>query len=354
MAFLHQLHRNQWIVIPSLVFLLLECTFRYWGSSGPVFWDIVEQSVQRGPVHVLFIGSSRVAASIDEKLFEEELLRYRPHPARAINVGTGYSYLLQHYLGLRNVLRSHPEYLRGCAVFVEAADGLPEYSTVKGKDWYVDGRPELLTQVLKLGDFPKMWVSAMSLDDKWYLSFRWLTRGSVLFARGNGMARKTLTKATEKLIAAITAAWPGMQTESQPPPDLTTAGGIRTDQEGIMLARRLSLEEAHRELSDQRPLGKWTETVLGQIVFLVQQAGGRVVFYEMPLHSVQATPRRTTVRMADVQSFHTQAAAWGTPFLTPNFSYTDDDFPDFWHLKRSRAREFTAALAKAWVGLLSK
>jgi hypothetical protein len=349
-AFIDRFYRTQWVVIPLLLFLVLECTVRFWGSSGPVFWDIVEQSVQPGAVHFLFIGSSRVAASIDEKLFEEELLRQRPHPARAINVGTGYSYLLQHYLGLRNALRRYPEPLRGCVVFVETAAGLPEYSTVDGSEWYFDGRPDLLTQVLRLEDFPTMWVSAMPLEDKWHLSFRWLTRGSLLLARGHGVAMRVLAQTSDRLGEKIVSALPGIRTESPRPADLTTDGGVRTDQEGIALARRLALESARREMSDQRPLGKWTETVLEQIVVLVRQAGGQVVFYEMPLHSVQAAPRRTAIRMDDVASFRVQAAAWGASFLLPEFTFTDDDFPDLWHLKRSRAREFTAALARAWVG----
>lgn len=346
--------RTQWVVVPLLLFFVLECTVRFWGSSGPAFWDIVEQSVQPGAVHFLFVGSSRVAASVDEKIFEEELRRHRPHPARAINVGTGYSYLLQHYLGLRNALHRYPEHLRGCVVFVETAGGLPEYSTVDGSEWYFDGRPDLLTQVLRLEDLPTMWVSTMPLNDKWHLSFRWLTKWSLLLSRGQGVAVRALAKTSERLGEKIVSVLPGIRTESPRPADLTTDGGVRTDQEGIVLARRLALESARRELSDQRPLGKWTETVLGQIVSLVQQAGGQVVFYEMPLHSVQAAPRRTAIRMDDVASFRAQAAAWGTPFLLPEFLFTDDDFPDLWHLKRSRAREFTVALAKAWVGFSVK
>jgi hypothetical protein len=349
-AFIDRLRRTQWVVVPLLLFLVLECTVRFRESSGPVFWDAVEQSLQPGAVHFIFIGSSRVAASIDEKLFEEELSGHRPQPARAINVGTGYSYLLQHYLGLRNALRRHPGPLRGCVVFVETAGGLPEYSTADGSEWYFDGRPDLLIQVLRLEDFPTMWVSTMPLDDKWHVSVRWLTRGSLLLSRGHGVAVRVLAEASEWLGEKIVSVSPGVRGEPPRPADLTTDGGVRTDQAGIALARRFALENARRESSDQRPLGKWTETVLGRIVFLVRQAGGQVVFYEMPLHSVQAAPRRTAIRMDDAAAFRAQAAAWGTPFLLPEFSFTDEDFPDLWHLKRSRARAFTVALAKAWAG----
>lgn len=353
-VFRGRIHRSQWVVIPLLLFSMLECAVRFWGSSGPVFWDIVEQSVQPGAVHFLFIGSSRVAASIDEKLFEEELLRHRPHPVRAINVGTGYSYLLQHFLGLRNALRRYPDHLRGCVVLVETSGGLPEYSTEDGSEWYFDGRPDLLTQVLKLEDLPTMWFSTMLIEDKLHLSFRWLTRGSLLLSRGHGVAVRVLAQTSARLSAMMVSVLPGTQTESPPPADLTTDGGVRTDQEGIVLARRLALESARRELNDQRPLGRWTETVLGQIVALVRQAGGQVVFYEMPIHSVQAAPRRTAIRMEDAASFRAQATVWGTPVLLPKFVFTDGDFPDLWHLKRSRAREFTVALAKAWVGVSLK
>jgi hypothetical protein len=77
-----------------------------------------------------------------------------------------------------------------------------------------------------------------------------------------------------------------------------------------------------------------------------------VVFFDMPLSSGFARLFATPMRQEDIHVFREQARLWGTPVLRTQVSFTDEDFPDLWHIGPSLAPTFTAELAKAWVHTL--
>lgn len=80
----------------------------------------------------------------------------------------------------------------------------------------------------------------------------------------------------------------------------------------------------------------------------MQGAGGRIVFFEVALHSAQAAVYQTPVRRADRAHFAGEARRWGCPVIRPCFPVRDEDFPDVMHLARSRAPLYAAALAQSW------
>jgi hypothetical protein len=80
---------------------------------------------------------------------------------------------------------------------------------------------------------------------------------------------------------------------------------------------------------------------------LAQHASAHPVFFEMPLCSVQSATFDTPVRRRDRENFAAAARAWGTPVIRADVETSDADFPDLWHLKKSRAAAFTKALAYA-------
>ena len=77
------------------------------------------------------------------------------------------------------------------------------------------------------------------------------------------------------------------------------------------------------------------------------------MFFEMPLCSVQTATYNTLVRQRDREQFLDHARQWNTPVLHPAIAFADDDFPDLWHLRKSRAAGFTTALADTAAGRVS-
>src|SRR6266487_2096282 len=113
-----------WIVLPILVLGFVEALVRITTDRIPLWYGAAERVAERDRVDVIFVGSSRVlAATLTEACTETVALRtgYRP---RTLNLGRGYTTLIEHYLGLRNLILTHPRSVKGVTVFIEAPGGL--------------------------------------------------------------------------------------------------------------------------------------------------------------------------------------------------------------------------------------
>ena len=82
---------------------------------------------------------------------------------------------------------------------------------------------------------------------------------------------------------------------------------------------------------------------------MVVRNGGKLVLFRMPMHSLFAPAFHSPLRQEDVQRLETVRSEWGVEELYPVFPTTDRDFPDYWHLRRSAAAEFSSRLADAWL-----
>ena len=125
--------------------------------------------------------------------------------------------------------------------------------------------------------------------------------------------------------------------------DLSSAGGVLTDLASVERARRLAVELASTTFKNS-PRPDWPATVLMDVNALVRRHGGRVVLFRMPLSSVQ-TRSTTTALLADIEAFRRQAVLADIDYLPIEFATTDEDFPDYWHLRNSRADEFSRRVA---------
>jgi hypothetical protein len=334
-----------------VVFGILELGVRRWVQQRPLHWDGLESVVVAGGApDFLFLGTSRVAAAIDADVFARDAGSRVGRAARAVNLGIGHYTLTMHYLGARDLLRDHPDALRGTTVFIEAPFGLQEALTWRDR-WYYPGSAKLLVPLLTVSDLPRIWKSDMRIDEKAYLSFFTLTHASALLTYRERIGEGVIGKGSEKTESlAIDLGAATNETEAV---DLTSDGGIQTDPNMIDRISRLAIEGFREERAlpgNQRSLGMWDNRVLADLVELIKGAGGQVVFFEIPLHSAQASIRSPAVRAQDQREFAVQAARWGTPIVHPRFDYSDRDFPDVFHLRRSRAAEYTTALYSAWVG----
>jgi hypothetical protein len=134
--------------------------------------------------------------------------------------------------------------------------------------------------------------------------------------------------------------------DPQGPGHLTS---IRPDPTALAAAR-----EAARTLGEQMsryegPWRNWHGTIPEELVRLVQGAGGRVVFFEPPQSEELMRGYRTTLRQGNVALFASLAREWGACVVRPAFAYSDEDLPDFWHLRPERVEEYTRSVATAWL-----
>ena len=124
---------------------------------------------------------------------------------------------------------------------------------------------------------------------------------------------------------------------------------IRTDPTALAAAREAARSIGEQMSRNQGTLSNWDGTISEDLVRLVQGAGGRVVFFEPPQSEVFMRGYRTKLRQEDVALFASLAREWGACVVRAGFAYSDDDLPDFWHLRPERVAEYTRAVATAWL-----
>jgi hypothetical protein len=92
-----------------------------------IWYNQMIYQTEKRPVYIFFfIGTSRVAGTIDENTFDKKIPATYGSPVKSINLGRGYTNLIQHYLGLRKLTDAHPDVLRNSTVMIEAPDGLAD------------------------------------------------------------------------------------------------------------------------------------------------------------------------------------------------------------------------------------
>ena len=133
-----------------------------------------------------------------------------------------------------------------------------------------------------------------------------------------------------------------------PQADLASEGGIRTNSEEIERIRKAAVDQAGREILDKR-LALWSENVFLEMFRMIRREGGQICFFVMPLHPVQLKVFQTASQSENRRRFLEKMADLGIPVLSPEFSTVPEDFPDIWHLAKSRSKAFTLALARAWI-----
>jgi hypothetical protein len=304
-------------------------------------------------IDCVFIGSSRVMAAVNEQTFAAELSRQIGRPIQPFNLGLAYSTVVEHYLILRNLFREHPEQARGCTVFIEAPAGLPADPAGWASRWTHPDRPDILPPLLRGEDLVKAWTCGLPLEERLALTKDFLCRRSTLMAQRTRIATAFVEKGNRlahRLLDGFLPAKPPAAVVA----DLTTRGGIRNDQEGVAFARQVAVQNARAEEAGQSPLRITEQSILWDLVSLVHSAGGRVVFFEMPLHSTQRAPLTTELRNQDRQIFHEQLRSWHSYYLANTVPTVDEDFPDIWHLRSSLAPVFSASLARSWAEVVKR
>lgn len=307
--------------------LCLEGLVRASGYQLPRWYPQVaeDQAWRAARERLVFVGSSRTFAAVDEERFAAG------SGASAVNMGQGFSTVTTHALGLRYLADRGA--LAGTTVMVEAPDGLADPATWQDA-WFFAERPQWLLSVMRISDLPALWRSETPIEDSLAVTFRGLAVGSRL--------------ATYREDVRVTAlGWVYDRVRGSAPGGDDIVLPARRNPEDNARIREAAMRDGQRWLVGTRPVD-WNATVIATLVDTVRAAGGRVVFLSLPLSEAMSTGLRTPIAHANRQRFDDALARWGTMRLQVPATFTEDEFPDLWHLGRPGRDRFTTALIETW------
>ena len=313
-----------WFGLPLLLLFGADVVVGKFGASHENWFPATIQSRSYEKTKYLMVGSSRVAAAV------------APEPD-ILNLGQGYSTTALHLLGLQRILDRDPNAFKGKLVCIEAPAGLPEYIAYEGGVWIHPESPALIGKVVTAKDLPQVWRSDASSENKWQTTLRLVANKSHLFRYKELFVGAFTTGGTE---AISKMAW----SSESGPSGLSSAGGIKTDEASQQTAIRVANEYLIAEAKKEKLLTDWDASCVGHMVKLVREHGGSVIFFETPLHSQFQAFYDRPIQQENRAAFAKVAAGWNTPILKPEVRFSDEDFPDVWHLSSGRAPDFTAAL----------
>jgi hypothetical protein len=297
------------------------------------------------------VGTSRTRAAVRPEVFDTLMTRVTGQPSLSINLGMGWCTMAEHYFGLRKLLETKPDILRGVVVFIEAPSGLPEYTTWKS-NWIVTDRTDLLTPYIHRSDLISLWKNATTdVGMKFMITANLVAPFMEHIPRVRQNALLWMDSTSRALYTPLLALAKMKPMEDGPESDLTSEGGIRVDAKGVETARDLAIRLAKEDLRNQPPWNAYDSTIVAEVVRMIKQAGGYAVFSYMPLSQVQQEPYDTDLRKRERAAFQSTLKAWNCVMLQPTMALQPEDFPDLWHLRKSLAPEFTAALANAFIAM---
>ena len=324
------------IFIPFLFFSALELGVRQWGLIERLWISGLEKSIQsKEKLDVIFIGSSRVAASIDNDYFE----KYSPFK-NSYNLGTGFSTLHEHFFALKKLYKKYPEKLKGVRVFLEAPNGLPILETWQNS-WFKIEQPQYLINVMNWSHYPDFLKSDIELEKKLMITFRLLFRSSYLITYKERLRDGLLSKGNN-LFLKIWRQLGLLKEVKKRTTDLSTAGGIRNDQDGVKRVRENALIAAQNNIKNQKIVSNWDDLIITSLISLVKEMQGELVLFNMPLSSPQAKEYQTSIQLKNRESFKRKfILSKEVKYLDILTNYSDSDFPDLWHLALSKQKDFT-------------
>lgn len=313
----------------------LEIVVRGAGYQVPRWYPRVaaDNAWQSASRRMVFVGTSRTFASIDEDLVASAL------DARVINLGQGFSTMAGHALGLRYLAERGA--LTGATVVIEAPGGLPDPATWHDP-WFSPERPQWLLSVMRPGDLPSLWRSTSPVEDLMTASFRSLAVGSQVAAYREDVRVRALDWIYDRARGRTSQE---SEREAEVAEDIVLpARRNPADRERI---RQAAVLDGERWLVGLRDVD-WRSAIVSSMVETVRQAGGRVVLLSVPLSHAMSRGLMTPVADANRRRLTEAERQWGVIRVEVPVEFSDDDFPDLWHLSARGRERFTAGFIALW------
>jgi hypothetical protein len=213
--------------------------------------------------------------------------------------------------------------------------------------WVFESMPQPLTALMTAPDLRRFLGTSASFSTKVQVTARWLLRSLALMVYKERVGHEIWQRWATVLSGLATSLSPRFAQPFETPADLEEEGGIRTDRHGIELAKR----RVRVELSTKRELPEirdWSERIISDVVDLARKYDCKLVFVEMPLHSMQWELFEQPNAEVSLESFQRAASEWQTPLLSVpgSVTFADRDFPDFIHMVSRKAPRYSRAVAR--------
>ncbi len=306
--------------------------------------NIYSDVKQTDTISYIFIGSSRTAVSVIPEVFAKN-----PNKI-TVNAGRGYGTIQMQYRALNYLLKRNPDALKNCTVFIEAPMGI--CSTESGKNWVEDNNPHLIIPYIDQTDlFEFIRTADESLNIKMHvvlLSY-FASWRDCFFERE--IADVWINYQLEKYEKQIMEGREKKKSDA----DMLAKGGVKLDPISVKIARRIARDIVPVRIRQQTPLhiNVMESSMLNKINLLVTDAGGQVCLFDTPLSSVIREIYETEIAKKNIVVFNKWIEKNNIPFIRASFSSVDEDFPDLFHLRASRAEEYTDSLLIAYKMLKS-
>ena len=340
-----------YLIVPAIALVGIEVWMR--GTVYVQTWDYNTLKQTRGQMHYdyLFAGSSRTQLGVDENVFAEEVARLGgPEHMSAINLSAGYCRVMYHYFGLRTMLREDPNCLRGTTVFVEAPSGMGEY-LLWTDPWTYTRAERVLFPGMIAADLPRLWLAHTPLEYKLDMTVRFLTYNYKSYAL-RGILRAEFFRVGQEAFAK----WLTKRgADDLPPPIPQDAPRFRTgtpvDPKVAKNAPAYFAEfYAQEKALIERHWRSWDTSVHDDLVKMVEAAGGRVVFIDMPQPTIFNPMYKWKGRDEDRRIFEkTVAERWHSWVLHSAVKFSDESYPDRFHLDGPSAEIYSRALAEDYM-----
>jgi len=345
----------QWVFIPILIIGAAEYGLKKTGEPKPEWYTTAGLIAEYHPVDFIFIGSSRVGAAIDSDIFQGRISALLGKKVTAINLGHGYTTIQLHYLGMRNLLRKFPRSFQNLTVFVEAPGDMAniKYNTHWDGEWVLKEQPQILVPFLIPSDMKSFLMkSSDSFASKTYVAFKYYLGKFKIIRSRERIKEKIDSWGIEELDQFFQKLFRIHPPDDRKKMDLASTGGIQTNPRLQERVRATAINFTNELLQGQGELGKWDNTVMDDFIRLIHSYNGRVIFFDMPSSSPFLNVFSKKVHQAQRADFYSLLPGWKSCVLHPDFRYSDEDFPDYWHLRRSRAEEFSTRLAESYYNFL--
>jgi hypothetical protein len=334
------------LAIKVAVFVVfLEIFARMGAAVYPVWYEKALRSAGKDKIKYVFIGSSQTAAAISTPEFMQQIDPGSLQGAAALNLGRGYSTLVGQFFGIKKLAAVIPGGLKDVTVFFEAMNGMPDMSLWRDP-WVNSKNPELLADTISFKDLAGFWrLRGVACDQKLSVTVAMVSEaykkkgaGSIVMEKGENYLRN------KGMLAPLAAT------------DLSSAGGILTDSSKLKAVRTLAVEITEKNIASQKHIliRQGEEPVLKSLNDFISSNGGRLILFTIPYSSVLAKSYSTDISAQNRKTVSKLLADWNIQLLSPTISTTDDDFPDLWHLRRSRSGEFSRGLAATYNDLLNR
>ncbi len=339
---------GQWILIPAILLFALEHRMKPWTIKRETGYIEAAAKPPAKPVDAIFIGVSRVEAAIDPDAFDSRYKELTGKEYHSLNLGHPSRTAAVHYFGLRKLFTKYPNLFKNCTVFIEAPFDLPEARTWQD-NWADPGYEKLLVPLLTKSDFGRFLNEAkLSSDERMLYRELWYEQKSYLIYYRKIIRKQAMTKYDGVFAKLVGKVHHIAKNTSGRTLDIKSDGSIRIDENAAEVGLDKAKSWLHGTVAPV-PVADWNKTVLADIRKLVEQNGGKLVLFTMPMSSVFAPGYETPVKDTDRRTLIATRATWAVPLITAtDFEYNDSDFPDTWHLSGKRSHDFSSRLADAY------